>query len=108
MKLKKKEVIRKTPAFYLNYRRVTTQCGVIQWFKMSGYGFSRDKTLEQTFASEGSVDFDFTLILHVEDMKQKAGAAFCQYIPLKMVVAIVRTCALVSYLMKKSQEKRGI
>ena len=42
---------------------------------MSGYGFSRDKTLEQTFASEGSgavrVDFDSTLILHVEAIKQK-------------------------------------
>ena len=46
---------------------------------MSGYGFSRDKTLEQTFPSEGSgavrVDFDCTLISHVEAIKQKAGAA---------------------------------
>ena len=44
---------------------------------MSGYGFSEDKNLEQTFASEGSgavrVDFDCTLILHVEAIKQKAG-----------------------------------
>ena len=54
---KKKEVIKKTPTFYLNYRRVTTQAGLTQWFKMSGYGFSG------TFASEGSgavrVDFDY-------------------------------------------------
>ena len=46
---------------------------------MDGYGFSGDKTLEQTFASEGSgavhVDFDCTLILHVEAVKQKAGEA---------------------------------
>ena len=41
--IKKKEVIKKTPAFYLNYRRVTTQSGLTQWFKMSGYGFSGDK-----------------------------------------------------------------
>ena len=71
--IKKKEVIKKTPAFYLNYRRVTTQSGLTQWSKMSGYGFSG----EQTFASEGSgavrVDFDCTLILHVEAIKQKAG-----------------------------------
>ena len=44
---------------------------------MSGYGFSGDKNLEQTFASEGSravrVDFDCTLILHVEAIKQKAA-----------------------------------
>ena len=73
--IKKKEVIKKTPAFYLNYRRVTTQSGVTQWVKASGYGFSG----EQTFASEGSgavrVDFDCTLILHVEAIKQKAGVA---------------------------------
>ena len=72
MKLRKK-VIKKTPAFYLNYRRVTTQSGLTQWFKRSGYGFSG----EQTFASEGSgavrVDFDCTLILHVEAIK--AGVA---------------------------------
>ena len=46
---------------------------------MSGYGFSGDKSLEQTFAPEGSgavrVDFDCTLILHVEAIKQKAGVA---------------------------------
>ena len=46
---------------------------------MSEYGFSGDKNLEQTFASEGSravrVDFDCTLILHVEAIKQKAGEA---------------------------------
>ena len=63
----KKEVIKKTPAFYLNYIRVTTQSGLTQWFKMSGYGFSGDKNLEQTFASEESgavrADFDCTLIL---------------------------------------------
>ena len=77
--IKKKEVIKKTPAFYLNYRRVTTQSGLTQWFKISGYGFSGDKNLEQTFASEGSgavrVDYDCTLILHVEAIKQKAGEA---------------------------------
>ena len=46
---------------------------------MSGYGFSGDNNFEQTFASAGSgavrVDFDCTLILHVEAMKQKAGLA---------------------------------
>ena len=77
--IKKNEVIKKTPAFYLNYRRATTQSGLTQWFKMSGYGFSGDKSLEQTFASEGSgavrADFDCTLILHVEAIKQKAGEA---------------------------------
>ena len=40
---------------------------------MSGYGFSEDKNLEQTFASEGSgavrVDFECILILHVEAIK---------------------------------------
>ena len=46
--IKKKEVIKKTPALYLNYRRLTTQSGLTQWFKMSGYGFSGDKNLEQT------------------------------------------------------------
>ena len=44
---------------------------------MSGHGFSGDINLEQTFASEGSgavrVDFDCTLILHVEAMKLKVG-----------------------------------
>ena len=75
--IKKKEVIKKTKAFYFNYRRVTTQSGLTQWFKTSEYGFSGDKNLEQTFASEGSVavsvDFDCTIILHVEAIKQKAG-----------------------------------
>ena len=75
--IKEKEVIKKTLAFYLNYRRVTTQSGLTQWFETSGYGFSGDKNLEQTFASEGSgavrVDFDCTLNLHVEAIKQKAG-----------------------------------
>ena len=80
MKLRTKEIIKKkTPTFYLNYRRVTTQSGLKQWFKTSGYGFSGDKNLEQTFASEGSgavrVEFDCTLILHVETIKQKAGVA---------------------------------
>ena len=46
---------------------------------MSGYGFSGDKNLEQRFASEGTgavrVDFDCTIILHVETIKQKAGMA---------------------------------
>ena len=77
--IKKKEVIMKTPAFYPDYRRVTTQSGLTQRFKTSGRGFSGDKTLEQTFASEGSgavrVDFDCTLILHAEAIKQKAGVA---------------------------------
>ena len=76
---KKKEVSKKTPTFYLNYRRVSTQSGLTQWIKMSGYGFSGDKNSEQTFASEGSgavrVDFDCTLMLHVEAIKQKAGVA---------------------------------
>ena len=73
--IKKKEIIKKTPTFYLNYRRVTTQSGLTQWVKTGGYGFS----VEQTFASEGSgavrVDFDCTLILHVEAIKQKTGEA---------------------------------
>ena len=77
--IKKKEVIKKTRAFYLNYRRVTKQSGLTQWFKTNGYGFSRDKNLKQTSASEGSgavrVDFDCTIILHVEAVKQKAGVA---------------------------------
>ena len=77
--IKKKKVIKKTPTFYLNYRRVTTQSGLTQWFKTSGYGFSGDKSLEQTFSSEGSgavrVDFDCTLILHVEAIKQNADEA---------------------------------
>ena len=73
--------LRKLPNEYgdvsVMYRRVTTQSGLTQLFKMSGYRFSGDKNLEQTFASEGSgavrVDFDCTLILHVEAIKQKAG-----------------------------------
>ena len=77
--IKKKEVIKKPPAFYLNYRRVTTQSGLTQWFKINEYGFSGDKNLEQTFASEGSgavrVDFNWTLILQVAAIKQKAGVA---------------------------------
>ena len=108
--IKKKEVIKKTPTFYLNYRRVTTQYGLTQWFKMSGYGFSGDKNLEQTFASEGSgavrVDFDCTLILHVDAIKQKAGEASLTVNFIKIVV--VGRCALVSYLMMKTQEKMGI
>ena len=40
---------------------------------MSEHGFSGDKNLEHTFASEGSgavrVDFDCSLILHVEAIK---------------------------------------
>ena len=40
IKKKEKEVIKKAPAFHLNYRRVTTQSGLAQWFKMGGYGFS--------------------------------------------------------------------
>ena len=44
--IKKKEVIKKTPTFNLNYRRVTSQAGLTQWFKTSGYGFSGDKNLE--------------------------------------------------------------
>ena len=75
--IKQKEFIKDTSDFYLNYRRVTTQSGLTQWFKMSGYGFSGDKNLEQTFASERSgavrVDFDCTLILHVEAIKQKVS-----------------------------------
>ena len=31
--IKKKEVIKKPPAFNLNYRRVTTQAGLTLWFK---------------------------------------------------------------------------
>ena len=78
--IKKKEVIKKIPAFYLNYRRVTTQSCLTQWVKIrGGYGFSGNKNLEQAFASEGSgavrVDFDCTLILHVDAIKQKAGEA---------------------------------
>ena len=111
MKLRKKEV-KKTPAFYLNYRRVTTQSGLTQWFKMSGYGFNGDKNLEQTFASEGSgavhVDFDCTLILHVEAINQKAGVAFLTVNFVKNSNSDVGRCALVSYLMMKTQEKRGI
>ena len=42
--MKKREVIKKkTATFYLNYRRVTIQSGLTQWFKMSGYGLSGDK-----------------------------------------------------------------
>ena len=79
IKKKEKEVIKKTLAFYLNYRRETTQSGLTQRLKMSGHGFSGDQNLEQTFASEGSgasrVDFDCSLIIHVEAIKQKAGVA---------------------------------
>ena len=77
--IKKKEVIKKTPAFYLKYRRITRQSGLTQWVKKYGRGFSGDKNLEQTFVSEGSgavpVDFDCTLIFHVEAIKQNAGEA---------------------------------
>ena len=76
----KKEVIKKTPTYYLYYRRVKTESGLTQWFKINGYEFSGDKNLEQTFASErsGAVreDFDCTIILHVEAIKQKAGVAY--------------------------------
>ena len=79
IKKKERECIRKIPAFYLNHRRVTIQSCLTQWFKTSGYGFSGDYNLEQTFASEGSeavcIDLDCTLILHVEAIKQKAGEA---------------------------------
>ena len=107
--IKKKEVIKKPPAF--NYRRVTTQAGLIQWFKTNGYGFSGDKNLEQTFASEGCVavrvDFDCILILHVEAIKQKAGVASLTVNFVKNSNSVGR-CALLSYLMMKTQEKRGI
>ena len=97
--IKKKEVIQKTPAFYLNYWRVTTQSGLTQWFKMSGYGFSGDKNLEQTFASEGNgavrVDFDCTLILHAEAINKKLACHLWQQISLKIAIAIVGRCALV-------------
>ena len=77
--------MKKTPAFYLNYRRVTIQSGLTQWVKKDGCGFSGDKNSEQISASEGSrafrVDFDCNLILHVEAIKQKAGEHLCQYIP---------------------------
>ena len=70
--IKRKKVIKKTPAFYLNYRRVTTQSGLTQLFKMSGYGFSGDKNLEQILGNGAvRVDFDCTLFLHVEAIKQK-------------------------------------
>ena len=52
---------------------------------MRGYGFSGDKNLEQTFAPEGSgairVDFDCTIILHVEAIKQKSwrGIFVCTF-----------------------------
>ena len=74
---------------------------------MSGYGFSGDKNLEQTFASEGSggvrVDFDCTVILHAEAIKQKAGVA-------SLTVNFVKNsnCGEVrpgAYLMIKTQEK---
>ena len=102
--IKKKEVIKKTPAFFLNYRIVTTQSGLTQGFKTSRYGFSGDKNLEQTFASEGSgavrVDFDCTLILHVDAIKQKAGEA-------SLTVNFIKNSnceevRLVSYLMMKT------
>ena len=109
MKLRQKNVIKKIRVFYLNYRRVTAQTGLTQLFKMDGYGLSGDKNLKQTFASEGSgavrVDFDCILILHVEAIKQKAGKASLSVYSLKMVVG---NCTLVSYLMMKTQEKRGI
>ena len=61
MKLRKKKLLSKPRLFTLT---TTTQ-----WFKISGRGYSGDKQLEQTLASEGSgavrVDFDYTLILHV-------------------------------------------
>ena len=44
--IKRNEVIKKTPALYLNYRRVTTQSGLTQCFKMSGHGLSGDKNFE--------------------------------------------------------------
>ena len=76
MKLRKKKLLRRKPRLF-NNRRVTTQSGLTQWFKTSGYGFSGDKNLELTFASEESravrVDFDCTLILHVKAIKQKSG-----------------------------------
>ena len=47
--------------------------------KKAGLRFSGDNNLKQTFASKGSgavrVDFDCTLILHVEAIKQKPGEA---------------------------------
>ena len=89
----------------MNYRRVTTQSGLIQWVKISGYGFSG----EQTFASEGSgavgVDFYCTLIFHVETIKQKGGEAS---LSVHSVKNGIERCALVSYLMMKTQEKKGI
>ena len=45
--IKKKEVIKRPLAFYIYYQRVTTQSSLTQWFKMNGYGFSGDKTLEK-------------------------------------------------------------
>ena len=84
--IKKTEVIKKNH----NYRRVTTQSGLTKRLKISEHGFSGDKYLEQTFASEGSgavrVDFDCTLILHVEAIKQKAGKASLSVYSVKMVV----------------------
>ena len=74
---------------------------------MSGYGFTGDKNLEQTFASEGSgavrVDFDCTLILDVEAIKQKAGET--SLIVNFVTNTIVGWCALVSYLMMKTRKK---
>ena len=103
--IKKKEVIKKTPTFYLNYRRVTTQSGLTQWIKTSGYGFSSD----EYFASEGSgavrVDFDCTLILHAEAIKQKAGVASLKVKFVKNGSGEVHP-GVVSYM--KTQEKRGI
>ena len=111
MKLRK-EVIKKTPAFYRNYRRVTTQSGLTQWFQMSGYGFSGDENLEQTFASEGSgailVDFDCTLILHVEAKKQKTCDASLTVNFVKKSNSDCGEVRLVSYLVLKTQEKRNI
>ena len=43
--IKKKEVIKKTPAFDLNYRRATTQSGLTQWVEKDGCGFSVEQHL---------------------------------------------------------------
>ena len=43
IKKKGRVIIKKTPAFYLNYRRVATQSGLTQWVKKHGRGFSGDK-----------------------------------------------------------------
>ena len=75
-----------------------------------------DKNLEQIFASERSgavrvgsgavrVDFDCTLILLVEAIKQKAGVVS---FTINFVTSSNSDCGEVSYLMMKTQEKRGI